>query len=376
MASHSRLTSPSGASRWINCPPSAQLNALYEDVGSTYAAEGTEAHELCEHILRKAMGVETADPRPGLEYYNEEMEDYAQGYAAYVLELLAEEKGRSKDPILLIEQRVDFSRWGGEGSFGTSDAIIIADGRMTVLDFKYGNRLVQVEGNAQMLCYGLGALAMFDGIFDVQEITLGIYQPRRGNISSVTIPKSEVYAWAEDVLRPAAVLARAGEGEFACGEWCTFCKVGPTCRKRAETNMDLARFDFQKPPQLGDEEVSEILAQVDDLVSWASDLKDYALQAALGGKPWSGWKLVEGRSVRRYANEADVAASVIGAGCDPYEKKLLGITAMQKMLGKSQFEHLLGGLLEKPAGKPTLVAENDKRSAITMATQDFKENSR
>ena len=136
MASHSRLTSPSAASRWINCPPSAQLNALYEDVGSTYAAEGTEAHELCEHILRKAMGVETADPRPGLEYYNEEMEDYAQGYAAYVLELLAEEKGRSKDPILLIEQRVDFSRWGGEGSFGTSDAIIIADGRMTVLDFK------------------------------------------------------------------------------------------------------------------------------------------------------------------------------------------------------------------------------------------------
>ena len=374
MASHSRLTSPSAASRWINCPPSAQLNALYEDIGSTYAAEGTEAHELCEHLLRKAMGQESADPRPGLEYYNEEMEDHAQGYASYVLELLAEEKIRCKDPILLIEQRIDFSRWAGEGSFGTSDAIIIADGRMTVLDFKYGNRLVQVEGNAQVLCYGLGSLAMFDGIFDVQEITLCIYQPRRGNVSSITVPKSEVYEWAEEVLKPAAALARAGEGEFACGDWCTFCKASPTCRKRAETNMALLRLEFKKPPLLDDEEVSKILAQVDDLVAWASDIKDYAFQAAMGGKQWSGWKLVEGRSVRRYTNEPDVASSVIGAGSDPYEKKLLGITAMQKMLGKSQFDQLLGGFLEKPAGKPTLVPENDKRPAISMATQDFKEN--
>ena len=374
MGSHSRLTSPSAASRWINCPPSAQLNARYEDTTSTYAAEGTEAHALCEHLLRKAVGDETADPRGALEYYSEEMEDCAQGYAAYALELLAEARRKGGDPILLIEQRVDFSRWAGEGSFGTSDAIIIANGRMEVLDFKYGSRVVQVEGNAQILCYALGALAMFDGVFDVDEVALHIHQPRRANVSTVTIPKSEVYEWAERVLGPAAALARSGGGEFACGSWCAFCKAAPTCRARAETNLELARFEFQKPPLLDDGEVAEILERVDDLVAWASDLKEHALLAAIGGKRWPGFKLVEGRSVRRYTDEPTVASTVIKEGADPYEKKLLGITAMQKLLGKSRFEQLLGGLLEKGPGKPTLVPETDKRPAIDTAAQDFKES--
>jgi len=175
------------------------------------------------------------------------------------------------------------------------------------------------------------------------------------------------------VLAPAAVLARAGEGEFACGSWCTFCRVAPTCRKRAEANMELARLDFRMPPTLSDEEVSEVLEKVDELVAWASDVKDHALQAALGGKEWPGFKLVEGRSIRRYTDEGEVASAVILAGGDPYEKKLLGITAMQKLLGKSQFEQLLGGLLEKPAGKPTLVPEDDKRPAINTAKHDFEE---
>ncbi len=372
-SSHSRLTSPSAAARWINCPPSALLNAACEDTTSSYAREGTDAHELCEHLLRKAMGQDTVDPRPNLQYYDEEMEDAAQGYAAYVLEILAGERDRGGDPLLLVEQRIDFSRWAGEGSFGTSDAIIIADGRLSVLDFKYGSRLVQVQGNAQVMCYGLGALAMFDGVFDVDEVALHIYQPRRSNISSVIMPKTELYTWAEQVLAPAAALARAGEGEFACGSWCTFCRVAPTCRKRAEANMELARLDFRMPPALSDEEVSEVLEKVEELVAWASDVKDYALQAALGGKEWPGFKLVEGRSIRRYTNEGEVASTVIQAGGDPYEKKLLGITAMQKLLGKSQFEQLLGGLLEKPAGKPTLVPEDDKRPAINTAKHDFEE---
>jgi hypothetical protein len=215
---------------------------------------------------------------------------------------------------------------------------------------------------------------MFDGVFDVDEVALHIYQPRRSNISTHTIPSTELYEWAESVLGPAASLARAGEGEFSCGSWCTFCKVAPTCRRRAEANLALARLEFRKPPTLDDAEVSEVLARVDELVSWASDVKDHALKAALGGKEWPGFKLVEGRSIRRYTNEGDVASAVIKAGGDPYEKKLLGITAMQKLLGKSQFEQLLGGLLEKPAGKPTLVPEDDKRPAINTAKHDFEEN--
>jgi hypothetical protein len=186
--------------------------------------------------------------------------------------------------------------------------------------------------------------------------------------------KAELYEWADKVLKPTAELAYAGGGEFACGEWCQFCKAKADCRKRADTNMALAKYDFIDPPLLSDEEIEDILCKVDGLVSWANDVKEFALQAAVSGKEWHGWKLVEGRSVRKYTNEQAVAAAVLQAGYDPYEKKLLGITEMSKQLGKAKFDELLSDFIIKPQGKPTLVPESDKRLAITTAKADFKEN--
>lgn len=100
-------------------------------------------------------------------------------------------------------------------------------------------------------------------------------------------------------------------------------------------------------------------------------MKDYALQQALSSKNWAGWKVVEGRSNRRYVNEDVVAAKVEEAGYSPYEKKLLGITTLTKLLGKRRFDELLADLIEKPQGKPVLVPETDKRPAMHTAADDF-----
>lgn len=367
------LLSASSSERWLHCPPSARLCESYDDKGSNYAAEGTDAHELCEYKLRRALGMEAKDPTENLTWFNEEMADCASGYAAYILEQVEAAKQNCSDPVVLIEQRVDFSRWV-ESGFGTADCIIIADGTLQICDYKHGlGVLVSAEKNPQMQCYALGALELFDGIYDIDTVLMTIYQPRRDNIRTYELSKDELYRWADEILKPTADLAFAGDGNFLCGEWCGFCKAKHDCRARADANMELARYDFKLPPLLTNEEVEEILTRVDDLVSWATDIKEYALQQAISGKEWNGWKLVEGRSNRRYTNETAVANTVSSAGYDPYDHKVLGVTAMQKLLGKSRFDELLAPYIEKPQGKPTLVSESDKRPVMNTAKNDFME---
>ena len=367
------ILSASSSHRWLNCPPSAKLCATYEDKGSDYAAEGTDAHSLCEYKLHKALGLDATDPTEHLTWYNEEMEECADGYVAYILELLEEAKKTCDDPVVLIEQRVNFSRWVEQG-FGTSDAIIIADGMLRVIDYKHGlGVLVEAENNPQMMCYALGALELFDAIYDIDSVSMTVYQPRRQNISTFEMSKDDLYHWADEILKPTAELAFSGGGSFRCGDWCGFCKVKHECRARAEANLLLAQYDFKLPPLLEDCEIELILSRADQLVSWVNDIKQYAIQQAVSGKEWTGFKLVEGRSNRRFTDEAAVAQAVTNAGYDPYERKLLGFTAMQKLLGKSRFEELLSTYVKKPQGKPTLVPESDKRPVMNNAKFDFSE---
>lgn len=373
MPTNHALLSASSSHRWLHCPPSARLGENYEDKGSDFAAEGTDAHSLCEYKLKRALGIKAEDPTDTLSWYDEEMEDCASGYAAYICELVEEAKKTCPDPAVLIEQKLDFSAYVKEG-FGTGDCVLIADGTLHIVDYKHGRGvLVEAEENPQMMLYALGALAIFESIYDIDTVSMTIYQPRRANISTYTVSKERLYEWAETVLVPAAELAYSGSGEFHCGEWCQFCKAKADCRERAKANLEMAKFDFADPPLLTDEEIEEVLGKVDELVSWANDIREYALQAALSGKEWNGWKVVEGRSVRKYTNDRQVAAAVIAAGFDPYEQKLLGITEMQKTLGKARFEEILGGLITKPQGKPTLVPASDKRPAMNNAKSDFME---
>ncbi len=373
MASKHALLSASSASRWIPCPPSARLNAAKSDTPSEYAAQGTDAHTLCEYKLRKALGERVRNPTKKLAFYDNEMESCAEDYAGFVMGLVAGMREKSKDTIVMVEQVVDFSKYVPEG-FGTADAILVSGKSLCVVDYKHGKGIeVSADHNPQMMCYALGCIQMLDGVYDIENIGLIIFQPRLANVSEYDISKDDLLEWAQATLMPAAKLAYAGEGEYCAGNHCQFCCVKATCRKRAEFNLELARYDFEMPPTLEDAEVEAILAKADELTRWANDVKEYALQQAIQGKQWTDWKLVEGRSNRKYADEAKVAKVVQDAGFNPYEQKLLGLTAMTALLGKTKFEELLGRLIVKPQGKPTLVPMSDKRPVMNAAAEDFME---
>lgn len=374
MVKHS-LLSASASQRWIACPPSARLCEEYADKPSEYAQTGTDCHELCAYKVEKALGRKVRNPTKQLSFYDEEMDECSDGYRDFVMECVAKVKESCADPLVLVEQRLDYSRYVGvEGSFGTGDCVIVADGMLYVIDYKHGlGVLVSAEKNSQLSCYALGAVDLFDGIYNIERITLVIYQPRRANISLYKMEKDELLTWANDTLAPAAKLAQEGKGEFKAGDHCQFCKAKANCRKRAEYNLELAKYDFEMPATLEDSEIAAILPRIDELASWASDVKDYALQKALSGTRFDGFKVVEGRSNRKYTDEDAVAKAIKAAGFEPYEQKLLSITAMSHVLGKKKFEELLGELVYKPAGKPVLVPDSDKRPAMNTAADDFKE---
>ena len=364
MGEHAVL-SASASHRWIHCPPSVKLGETFPDTKSEYAAEGTDAHALAEHKVKKLLKQKTRDPRKKLKFLTEEMEVATDAYAGYVLEFV------SDNADVLIEQKLDFSDYVA-GGFGTGDAVIISDGTMHIIDLKYGKGVpVKADNNSQLMCYALGGIQMFGCLSDFDTVSLHIFQPRLPDESVFTISVAELLYWAENTLKPAAVLAAEGGGEFSCGEWCRFCRAKAVCRKRAEENMKLARYDFVPPASLEDTDIEAVLSRADDLVAWAADVKEYALKQALSGKAWNGFKVVEGRSVRRYTDEEAVAKAVQAEKLDPYEHKLLGITAMTKLLGRTRFDELLGQFIEKPQGKPALVPLSDKRPPMNSAAEDF-----
>ena len=377
MAKHAYL-SASASERWLKCPPSAKLCAQEEDRGSPYAQQGTDAHELCQHLVETALGRPSKDPTEDLTYYDAEMQESAEGYRDFVMEQVEEAKKLCRDPLVCVEQTLDFSKWVEHG-FGTGDCVIVADDLLHIIDFKFGLGVLVTAsgedgtGNSQLKCYALGALDTFGDLYDIRRVRLSIYQPRRENVDTFELTKEQLLQWADEVLAPTAKLAYEGEGEFAVGDHCQFCKAKATCRKRAEYSMELAKYEFADAPTLDEYEIAVILPQIDTLISWAEDVKDYALKQALAGVRFPGWKLVEGRSNRKYTDETAVAEVVSKAGYDPYEKKLLGITAMQKQLGKKKFEQLLAGLIIKPQGKPVLAPETDKRPEFNTAQNDFME---
>lgn len=362
---HAKL-SPSGADRWlIHCTPSASLETQFTNSAGEAAEEGTAAHALCEHKLKKAL--KRRSRRPHSDFDSDEMEDCADGYVAFVLEQMQE----IPHAMVCIEQRLDLQEFVPE-AFGTADCLIVGDGRLHVIDFKYGlGVLVDAERNPQMMLYALGAMAMFGSLYDVAEVKISIYQPRRENVSTWSITADELMAWAEETVKPRAQMAFKGEGEFAAGAWCQFCRASPRCRARAEAQLSVAQEEFRLPPVLTDEEIAGLLPLLPEMVKWANAVSAYALETAVNhGKKWQGYKLVAGRSVRKYADEEKVVEAAKAAGFkDIFEHKLIPLTSMEKLMGKSTFNEVLGGLIIKPQGKPTLVPESDKRPAIDMGSE-------
>jgi len=372
------LLSASSSKRWLNCTPSAKLETQFTDTESVYAAEGTAAHALAEHKLKRAL--KRRSKRPVSDYDCDEMEECTDDYVFFIMEQVEEANKSCKDPMVLIEQHLDYSRYV-EGGFGTGDCIVVADGTLTIVDFKYGKGVsVAAEKNPQMMLYALGALELFDAIYEIETVRMTIFQPRLESVSIWEISIDELEKWVQDELIPKAKLAARGEGDFISGEWCRFCKARNQCRARAEGFLKLAQMEFKPPALLSEEEVAEVLSVADELAKWAVDVYAFASDEAIThGKQWNGFKLVEGRSNRKYTDEEAVAEAASAAGyTDIFKKTLIGISEMEKLLGKKKFAEVLGKLVYKPQGKITLVAESDKRDAIITATAeaDFKEEAR
>ncbi len=374
MTKHAIL-SASSSYRWLKCLPSARLEQQFDHEPSRAAQEGTAAHALCEHKLKRALKMRSK--RPVSEFDSDEMEECTDAYVDFVLEQLEQAEQDCKDPIVLIEQHLDMTRWVPEG-FGTGDCIIVADNKLHIIDFKYGTGvLVDANNNPQLMLYALGALNLFDSLYDIEEISMSIFQPRRENVGTWTVPVDQLLLWAEKDLMPKAKKAFNGEGWFACGDWCQFCRAANRCKARAEANLKIAQNEFKDPPLLTDEEITEILKRIPELTKWANQIQEYAADAAINhGKQWTGFKVVLGRSNRKYTDEEKVAERANELGYkDIYKKSLITITEMEKLMGKKKFKEEMSDLVYKPPGKPVLVPDSDKRPAVntSSAEEDFKE---
>lgn len=384
------LLSASGASRWLNCTPSARLEEGHgENKTSIYAEEGTLAHELSELYLRKdvlciiddAQFEDALEVIMGNDLFSEEMLDTIPTYTDYCTSQYAEALTVDALAAMEIEQKLDLTAYIPD-SFGTADCIIVSNGVLEVIDLKYGKGVpVYADWNKQLMLYGLGALSKYDIMYNITSVKLTIVQPRIDNISSFTILVSDLLIWANEEVIPKAKLAFDGEGELCAGDWCRWCGVRNRCRKLYEQQTEIAKLEFAEPDLLTDDEIADIVKRTPKLVEWANSISEYAQKKALDeNKQWPGLKLVEGVSRRKWLDEETVTEAIytrlpeIGEE-DIYDMKLKSITSVEKVIGKKRFSELLSDVVVKPQGKPTLVPLEDKRPAmgISQAQSDFSE---
>lgn len=379
MAGKHAILSPSSAVRWMHCTRAPRLEALEPETTSTYAEEGRLAHEIAELRVKKnftpmkpsqfnrALKKLKADP-----LYQSEMLKHVDTYIDYLNSAAMQYDNK---PFVVAEQKVDLSQFVPEG-FGRCDCIMIGGGLLRIIDFKYGAGVpVDADHNPQMMLYALGALSLFGSFYPIERVMMTIVQPRLDSISEYEISRDDLLNWGVFEVKPKADIAFKGEGEFAPGEWCRFCRIKGKCRARAEQNT-AAYDDFKgaRPPMLTDAEVGEALTKAKDMKKWVTDLEDYALKAELDGTDIPGWKAVEGRSNRQISDLDKAFETLHKAGFDDallYNKKPLGITDLEKLVGKKELTQLCGEYIVKPIGKPTLVADSDKRPQYQPAAADF-----
>lgn len=382
------ILSASSAARWLVCPPSARLEERFKatcnyDTSSVYAEEGTLAHEFAELTLRWRMDrishkdyLATLETLRANDLYSEEIEKEVDKYVTYVLESYVAAKAIVPDPILFIEEKLDFSHVVEEG-FGTGDAGVIADGTMEIIDLKYGKGVkVEAYENPQLKLYALGALNNYEMLYDITKVKLTIVQPRLNNIVSWEVSVKDLYKWTEEVVKPIAAKAYEGKGILKAGEHCKFCAVKAMCGTLSARNVALARNEFKDPYLLTEKQLIDIYKQIPMLVDWANAVGEYLLKKAMSGEKVEGYKLVEGQSRRKWADEEKVQAKLKEEGYpeDLYNKTTLkGISDIERLVGKQAFPEMFKGLVDKPRGNPILVPESDKRPAIDVIQQAQKD---
>ena len=370
------LLSASGAHRWLHCTPSARLEATLPDTTSKAAQIGTLAHELAELKLRKALGIDPLTARKysaavkkikADELYENDIDGNTDFYVDYIQRIV---HAFPSAPYIAVERRVDISAYVPE-AFGTSDCIIIGGRQLHIIDYKNGQGVpVPATDNPQMKLYALGALLHYRMLYDIETIHVAIVQPKVWDEPSEwSLPASELLAWGESI-KPIATMAYAGEGEYAPGEHCGFCRAKNTCRARVEQFFEATEKAPLKPPLIGWDEVAEALRKGEGMVKWFNSLKELALAEVLKGGEVPGFKAVAGRGGRDFADIDAAFAFLQTQGIDEallYDRKPITAAAAEKVLGKKQYAELLEtpGHVVKRSGAPTLAAEEDPRPAVS-----------
>lgn len=364
---------------------------------TAYTREGTIAHAMAEtmllHLLSKDTEIvpEYSDfmlscearlmhqindcNEEGLDW-KEMAETVYEHYVRLVYESYLGAKLTDPEAVLLIESKLHLSEFIPEG-FGSSDAVLIYEDTLEVFDLKYGKGVkVEAEHNAQMMCYALGAYCGPGEFYDIKWVQMTIIQPRLRHESSWQLPVYALINWAELELRPAAKLAFEGKGEQVPGDHCRFCKVAAKCKALADYTLKVSE-DKTEPGLMSLDDIARILPHFATIKSWINSVEEFALESALEGDTIPGYKVVEGRSVRKISNAAEAMQRLDGAGipAENYLKpaELKTITDLEKTLTKKGFKTILGDLVIKPEGKPTLVEEADPREPFSKAKNDFKD---
>ncbi len=378
MAKHAKL-SPSAAERWINCPGSFHLSGYFPETTSPQAKEGTLAHELAEILIAHRLKPQDKKLKahkdkvdafyqlhPDLTENYDNMRKCIEQYVDYVLAEFTAIQEKDPAAVLATEQKVDFSDIVPEG-FGTSDVVIIGANMIEVIDLKYGKGVeVFAKDNPQIRLYAIGAVNEFSLVYDFEDAKMVIYQPRRDHVTEDHMAVADLLAWGKETVAPAAAEALSEHPTYHPGAWCDshFCPAAGACKARAHYALGLERHSGKDPALLTDEEIGDALGRIADLTKWGKKLETYALNEAQEGHAIPGWKIVEGKANRTYADADKVAAAVIKAGYKEaliYTKSLIGITDMEKLLGKKDFAKILGDLVVKPVGAPKLAPETDAR---------------
>lgn len=364
------MLSPSSAHRWLACTPSAKLEYTLPDKTSEAAEEGTLAHSLVELRLQNIINGKPRGATPAKlknnPLWKPVMDGYVDAYVDFVQELFQQELAEGHEPILYSERNVRFEEFVPDGH-GTTDTVIIADKKMIVIDFKYGKGVpVSAINNPQLRLYAIGAFNDFDILYDIESVTNFIFQPRvdGGSISSETLTVEELFDWAEKEVKPKALMALHGEGEAVQGDHCRFCKAKTLCITRLKSRLDAMINPAREPGIMTPDELAQVLPVAEELVGWAKEIKEFMLdQSVNNGVSYPGYKVVQGRSNRMITDEIKAAGELMKKGYkDIYELKSL--TKLEEEVGKKELAKIIGDLIVKPEGKPTLVPESDARPAI------------
>lgn len=380
------LLGASSAHRWLICPPIARLEEQFKDRGSSFAEEGTAAHELAELALAKrfklmatrSVNTKLKKFRSENIYYDQSMEDYVEAYC----DLVEERINHYQDAVIELEQKVDFTKWVPEG-FGTSDVVVLADNTIEIIDLKYGKGVpVDAYLNPQLMLYALGAVDKYDIIYEFETVRMTIVQPRLDNVSTFEIDKEELLYWADNYVAPRAAQAWEGTGEWTItDDVVKFSKVRAQLRLRAERNFSLVdKYELKESPLLTNEEIAEILDRAPEIKKWLDHVEQYALNKALTeGEEFPGWKVVAGRSNRKISDEESLLFLLEAEGFEDDEilkpRALQAIGQLEKVVGKKRFAELASDFIVKPEGKPVLVNEKDRRPALNSmedALNDFE----